>query len=62
MKVSVIIPCYNAAAFVNRAVASVAAQDYADIELICVNDGSQDETLASYRRFATPTKAHFHLL
>lgn len=46
MKVSVIIPCYKAAAFVHRAVASVAAQDYPDIELICVNDGSPDDTLA----------------
>lgn len=59
MKVSVIIPCYNAAAFVNRAVASVAAQDYADIELICVNDGSQDETLAVLQALCDTYKSSF---
>lgn len=44
MKISVIIPCYNSAAFVARAVRSVMAQDYGDTEIICVNDGSTDHT------------------
>ena len=45
-RVSVIIPAYNAAAFVHRAVDSVLAQSFQDIELIVVDDGSTDATVA----------------
>lgn len=44
MKISVIIPCYNAAAFVARAVESVEKQDYPNKEIIIVDDGSTDTT------------------
>lgn len=40
--VSVVIPVYNRAATLPRAVASVLAQDFADWELILVDDGSRD--------------------
>jgi glycosyltransferase involved in cell wall biosynthesis len=49
--VSVVIPAYNAAWCVRKAIDSVLAQDYRDFELIVVNDGSTDDTaavLASY--------------
>jgi glycosyltransferase involved in cell wall biosynthesis len=42
--VSVITPCYNAAPFVEETIAAVAAQTYATIEHILVDDGSQDGT------------------
>jgi glycosyltransferase involved in cell wall biosynthesis len=44
--VSVIIPAYNAAWCIRRALDSVLAQTFTDYEIIVVNDGSRDETLA----------------
>ncbi|MHB8745780.1 MAG: glycosyltransferase [Gammaproteobacteria bacterium] len=47
--VSIIMPCYNQACFLNEAVASVVAQSYSDWECIIVNDGSLDDTNAVAR-------------
>jgi glycosyltransferase involved in cell wall biosynthesis len=52
--VSVIVPCYNAEAFVGTAVASALAQSGARIEVIAVNDGSRDRTLEVLARLAGP--------
>jgi glycosyltransferase involved in cell wall biosynthesis len=47
--VTAIIPCFNAAATLPRAIGSVRAQSYPNIELIAVDDGSRDGTLALLR-------------
>ncbi|MDR1320546.1 MAG: glycosyltransferase family 2 protein [Gracilibacteraceae bacterium] len=42
--VSVISPCFNGESFVGRMLDSILAQTHANIEMICVNDGSTDGT------------------
>lgn len=42
MKISVIVPVYNAAATFRRCAASILSQTYTDFELILVDDGSTD--------------------
>lgn len=44
MRISVVIPAYNAARFLPRCLASVAAQTHAPAEIIVVDDGSTDDT------------------
>ncbi len=44
--ISVIIPAYNAGPWIEEAVHSVLVQTHAHLEVIVVNDGSTDDTLA----------------
>lgn len=48
--VSIIMPCFNAVAYLPRSVGSVQAQTFAEWELIAVNDGSTDESEAWLKR------------
>ncbi|GEO01466.1 hypothetical protein NSE01_32980 [Novosphingobium sediminis] len=43
-RVSVVLPVHNGAAYLDAAIASILAQTFRDFELICVDDGSTDET------------------
>lgn len=51
MKVSVIIPVFNSAATISRAIDSALAQDFEPKEIIVVNDGSTDGTAAELARY-----------
>ena len=48
-RVSVIIPAWNAEAFIGEALASVRAQTFTDLEIIVVDDGSTDYTVDAAR-------------
>lgn len=52
ISVSVIIPVYKVEAFVERAVRSILSQTLSDIEVLCVDDGSPDESGAILDRLA----------
>lgn len=43
--ISIILPCYNVAQYIERAVNSILQQDFTDYEVIIVNDGSPDNLL-----------------
>ena len=43
--VSIIIPVYNSAPFIERCLESVLLQDYENLEIICIDDGSTDKSL-----------------
>lgn len=58
IRVSVVIPAYNAAAFVRDAIDSVLAQTYPEIEIVVVNDGSTDDTPQILAAFGDRVRAH----
>ncbi len=53
-KVSIVMPTRNRAAMLPKAIGSVLAQDYANWELLVVDDGSEDDTAAVVQGFADP--------
>jgi len=52
--ISIIIPAYNAAATLSATLQSVFQQTWTDFEVIVVDDGSDDATLAIARQFTDP--------
>ena len=51
-QISVIIPVYNAEKYLHECVDTVVNQSLKDIEIICVNDGSTDSSLAILEEYA----------
>ena len=49
MRVSTIIPVYNGAAYIRQAVGAIQQQEYPDMEIIVVDDGSTDDTASVVR-------------
>lgn len=58
-KVSVVIPAYNAEATLEGTLQSVLGQTFSDIEVLVVDDGSQDRTSEIARCFGNPVRVIF---
>lgn len=50
-RISIIIPAYNAEAYLQRCLDSIVSQDFADCEVIVINDGSTDGTESLLERY-----------
>lgn len=50
--VSIIVPAYDAAAYLRDCIASILCQRYQNFELLLVNDGSTDDTLIVMQEYA----------
>lgn len=56
IKVSVIVPCYNVSQYIERCLYFLINQTLYDIEIICVDDKSTDDTLQIIQRYANKDK------
>ena len=52
VKVSLIVPMYCCENYITELLDNLCGQDYKDIEIICVDDGSPDNTLGIVRKYA----------
>lgn len=53
MVVSIIVPIYNSEKYLSRCINSILSQKYSDIEVILVNDGSQDGSALICENYST---------
>lgn len=58
-RVSIIIPCYNHEKFVKETIQSVIDQDYQNIELIIIDDGSKDSSVKVIEEMIPQCKERF---
>ena len=57
--VSIVIPCYNHAQFVQETIQSVIDQDYENIELIIIDDGSKDNSVEIIQQMTPACEERF---
>ena len=53
VEISVVIPAYNAVDYLDEAICSIINQSFRDLEIICVDDGSTDNTLEVLQSYAS---------
>ncbi len=58
--ISIIIPSYNRAAFLEQNIPALLKLDYADYEIIVVDDGSTDNTSQVFEKLKDPKLTYYH--
>ena len=53
VEISVVFPAYNAVDYLDEAISSLINQSFRDLEIICVDDGSTDNTLEVLQSYAS---------
>lgn len=56
IKISIIIPVYNTSKYLKKCITSISNQSLREIEIICVNDGSTDDSLEILEKIAQEDK------
>lgn len=51
-RISILVPIYNVAPYLEQCLDSIVHQTFSDLEIICINDGSTDNSLDIVHRFA----------
>lgn len=51
-KVSIVVPVYNVEAYLEKCMDSIINQTYANLEIVCINDGSTDNSLDILKSYA----------
>lgn len=59
LKVSIVIPAYNAAKWLTETLDSVLQQDYQQLEIIVVNDGSTDNTESLVEKYLSDHRVRY---
>ena len=59
-RVSVLIPCYNRAAYLGEAIDSALNQTHPPLEVIVVDDGSTDDSAAIAESYGSPVRVLRH--
>lgn len=54
--ITVIIPCYNAELYLSKALDSICSQSYQNLEILTINDGSNDKTIDILNNYASKDK------
>ena len=58
-KVSIIVPCYNHENYIQETIQSIINQDYKNIELIIIDDGSLDSSVKAIQEMIPKCEARF---
>lgn len=55
-KITVIVPIYNTEKYLNMCLESILSQTFSDLQIICINDGSTDNSLSILKQYASQDK------